>query len=340
MEETAMVSTSLPENSRLIPTLPIREIAIPPPSIPKLAKALADAQKRCKAAVKDAYNKHHDFWYASAESIITEAKLALAETGLSPLLHSPRLKTSTAGNFAYYEMVRRVGLAHESGEFVYLDDLNWPLELHKGLTLATAFAIAITTSLSYFLRDLLLMPRIALAENQDAGGEADDPSERSVVLISAPDQQAIEDLVKDMAIQLVAFAERLQELYGTQHLAELTAEQGKELLVKLQAARQSRLSPAPSILPAYMVAWWAEKIEGKGPWAKQILAAFGVESINEVSPHWLALLEICVEKYTKPEWFKETILGGRTVSELTDDEFKLALVAMESRRRKPNGGTQ
>jgi hypothetical protein len=157
--------------------LPVNEghalLASTEPRESKLAAALATARERCKAAAKDRRNEYQKYDYASSESIITEAAEALKSTGLSPVLTSPRLHVAGSGNMAIYTLTRHIHLIHTSGESVYMDELEWPVLPDKGRPPDKAFAIAITTSLAYFLRDLLLMPRGA---QDDMDAHTEEPS--------------------------------------------------------------------------------------------------------------------------------------------------------------------
>lgn len=123
---------------------------------PKLSAALSKAQQACKAVEKDSRNDFHRYAYASAESIIAEAKMAMAGTGLSVMPHSPRMITNGPQQMLH----RAVTIMHESGESVEMEPIEWPICPDRGRPLDKAYAAAMTTSLAYFLRDLLLMPRV------------------------------------------------------------------------------------------------------------------------------------------------------------------------------------
>jgi hypothetical protein len=142
--------------------------SMPSPSVPTInaplahiAQALATAQQQCRAAAKDRTNRYANYDYASAEAIIAEAKAALAGTGLAVVSDAPKLRIQGTGNMAVYTMVRSFMLMHVSGEEMNLGQIEWPVSPDaKQRPLEKAYAIAITSSLGYFLRDLLLMPRV------------------------------------------------------------------------------------------------------------------------------------------------------------------------------------
>jgi hypothetical protein len=173
-------NTAPPATPRVTAAEVMGLLASTEPRESKLAVALAAARERCKAAVKDRRNEYQKYDYASSESIITEAAEALKSTGLSPVLTSPKLRVTGSGHMAIYELTRHCHLIHTSGEAVNLGELEWPVLVDKGRPIDKAFAIAITTSLAYFLRDLLLMPR----------GAQDDMDARSEEAVAAPAESA------------------------------------------------------------------------------------------------------------------------------------------------------
>lgn len=149
----------------IVPAAPPQALVIPPPgarpapvgatACPGLAKALAAARDRCKAAAKDARNDFHKYDYASADNVIAVATEALEGSGLA--LIPAREELVAVGST--YALNRLLFLAHASGEFVPLETLGWPVVPDKGRPLDKAFAVALTSSLAYKLRDLLQIPR-------------------------------------------------------------------------------------------------------------------------------------------------------------------------------------
>lgn len=139
----------------------------------KLAAALAEAQKRCKPVEHDRRNEHHRYDYTSSEAIIEAARQALADTGLALLTNSPRLTTVGSGASTQFILTRNVGLLHTSGESCLFDPIEWPVIPGNGRPLDKAFAGAITSSLGYFLRDLLLMARVAEGDDISARDDRD-----------------------------------------------------------------------------------------------------------------------------------------------------------------------
>lgn len=142
-----------------MPVIDDRPLPVEQHACPKLSEALALARDRCKMAHKDKTNSFHKYSYASADEVIQTAKDALAGTGLAIIPQVQELTVLGAGNVALYALNRTIFLSHSSGEFVPLSVRGWPVIQEKGKPLDKAFAVALTTSLSYLLRDLLQMPR-------------------------------------------------------------------------------------------------------------------------------------------------------------------------------------
>lgn len=128
-----------------------------------LSKALVAAVKQAKSVGKEGVNKFHNYKYASAESVIAEAREALSDNGLTvipmgwrrdpaPLAEKPEMQ-----DYDYAAVTYR--LMHESGESVDFET-HTPIIPEKGRPADKALATALTYSLGYFLRGLLLLPRV------------------------------------------------------------------------------------------------------------------------------------------------------------------------------------
>jgi hypothetical protein len=135
----------------------IREMALPP--LGDLAGALAVAQAKARSAAKDATNKFHGYDYASAESVMSVAKVALEGVGLAVIPLGHRLCVKGTGQAVMYEIEQQFMVAHKSGQTLTFP-YPWPVIPERGRPLDKAMAGALTTSLSYFLRGLLQIPRV------------------------------------------------------------------------------------------------------------------------------------------------------------------------------------
>lgn len=134
---------------------------------PALCKALIEAQRHAQGVAKASKNTFHNYSYASAEAIIEEARDALTHAGVV---------VSTLGwESQDGRIVVRYLVAHESGE-AFVGEASTPVLPEKGRPLDKAEATALTANLSYFLRGLLLLPRVDAAEEMNT---RDDRPERT-----------------------------------------------------------------------------------------------------------------------------------------------------------------
>lgn len=123
----------------------------------RLYAALVAAQRAASAVEKDGTNSFHRYKYASAEAIIAEARAALSGAGIAVFVDSWEL--SRAGGAAHATVRVVYVVAHESGESVTCSAETSAVE-EKGRPADKAEATALTYSLGYFLRGLLLLPRV------------------------------------------------------------------------------------------------------------------------------------------------------------------------------------
>lgn len=121
----------------------------------KIAAALVAAQKSLKGVHKNAHNQHHRYDYASSESIFRECRDALFDHGLVVVPKASRTRHEESGVW----LVREYAIVHEDGEALEAEQV-WPVVPGNGRPLDKAIASAATASLAYFLRDLLLLPRV------------------------------------------------------------------------------------------------------------------------------------------------------------------------------------
>jgi hypothetical protein len=137
--------------------------------------ALVKAQAAAGAVAKDSKNQFMRFNYASADHIVWEARTALSSAGLAlvtlgwTLVPSPEKDAMVVGHVdVSYRLV------HGSGEHLDFAAAT-PVLVEKGRPLDKALAGAITSNLGYFLRGLLLLPRLEEAEIEARDDRAYDP---------------------------------------------------------------------------------------------------------------------------------------------------------------------
>lgn len=137
------------------------------PTKPKLPPTILEALRAAQSALadvpKDSTNKFHGYQYTSAEEMMSSCRQALIEAGLS----FSEMGTSIQGLASGLAVRTEYQLVHpESGESVVWSR-EFPIVPEKGRPLDKAFAGALTTSINYALRGLLLVPRVDPAEDMD-----------------------------------------------------------------------------------------------------------------------------------------------------------------------------
>lgn len=155
-----------------------------PVNLATLYGALSRAIGRAGAVGKTAENTFHRYKYASAEGLIGEARTALAAEGLCVFPRHWRLKPHDTGEqrhgadgkalppgyFADVEVVYIV--AHTDGASMECEAIT-PVICEKGRPEDKALAGALTYSLGYFLRALLLLPRVDEENDVDQRDDRD-----------------------------------------------------------------------------------------------------------------------------------------------------------------------
>lgn len=155
-----------------------------PANLAPLYAALSRAIGRAGAVEKTSENTFHRYKYASAEGLIEEARGALAAEGLCVFPRWWKLKTHASveqrvgsdgktippGYFADVEVLYVV--AHADGAFMECEAIT-PVICEKGRPEDKALAGALTYSLGYFLRGLLLLPRVDEENDVDQRDDRD-----------------------------------------------------------------------------------------------------------------------------------------------------------------------
>jgi len=126
-----------------------------------LAAALVKAQLAAEAVGKDKANAFHKYRYASAEAMLAEGREALATCGLALFQKGWSVSPDKAMMSVQYMLI------HDSG-----DTLEWNAETSiipdKGRPQDKAEAAALTYSIAYTIRGLLLLPRVDEQASVDA----------------------------------------------------------------------------------------------------------------------------------------------------------------------------
>ncbi len=120
--------------------------------------ALLEAQRAVKPVQKDSRNDHTGYDYASAEAIITESRSALIGAGLVARRSAWTIGTKNECNVSMVEMT--FILSHPESAEQSSHVIQFPAQERKGTPLDKAVAAALTSGQAYWLRDLLLIPRV------------------------------------------------------------------------------------------------------------------------------------------------------------------------------------
>lgn len=179
--------------------------ALMAPLFAPLFAALARAGANATAALKDSRHEHFKFQYASAESVLAEAREALHKEGLALVPLSEELGPPTPEE-RQVELIYL--LTHADGGSLTIRR-TWPVIPDRGRPIDKALAGATTTCLAYVLRDLLLLPRLSREEEQEQTRGPRGPLPRpsvvptSVVPVApAPEVETMREEIKSLLPQV------------------------------------------------------------------------------------------------------------------------------------------
>lgn len=136
--------------------------------------ALLQAQKAVQSIEKDAYNKFAGYWYTSAEKMVEECRKALHDAGLTVSRRSWAVRNDPALP-SMPILVSQMILTHPASGDDQRSIIEYPVCEGKGKPMDKALSGALTTSLAYWLRDLLLIPRFEEEVDKDSGGGQQKP---------------------------------------------------------------------------------------------------------------------------------------------------------------------
>jgi hypothetical protein len=134
-----------------------------------LSDGLLVAQGAISGVSKDSRNTFHKYAYTSAEGMISACRDALQRGGV--VARRTGWEIVADGLYVQSRLTVCHGWSGESSESTVV----WPIVVEKGRPVDKAVASALTTSLSYWLRDLLCLPREDESGHMD--GRNDDRAE-------------------------------------------------------------------------------------------------------------------------------------------------------------------
>lgn len=134
-------------------------------------QALLKAQKSIGGVSKDKVNAHSHYKYTSTEHLVSVARRVLIENGLVV----GRRNWSFEQNAADSELLKvrsTLFISHpESGEG-FDETVEFPAIIRKGTSFDKAVCASLSTALAYWLRDILLLPRIDDSYSMDRRNES------------------------------------------------------------------------------------------------------------------------------------------------------------------------
>jgi hypothetical protein len=172
-----------------------------------LYEALLRAQTSLSSVLKDARNSFSNYNYVSSESMILEARAALLKEGL--VLRRSSWHFDQGGTIPTVSM--RFVLAHpESGQMTE-DEAQFPVIEKKGTPSDKALAAALTSGLSYYLRDLLLLARSdEEMDKRNDNGDGDEPVYKG----TNEQNEFIRKMIAELGIEAKDKMKILQEIKG------------------------------------------------------------------------------------------------------------------------------
>lgn len=177
--------------------------------VSELDLALLGAQRDVVSIAKDAKNEFHNYRYVSSESMVAECRVALHNHGLvlssfgtstiSAIDHTAINKESHLEVVTSVIVMRSFILSHPASGQSRTYNFPFAAVPEKGRPIDKAIAGAMTSSLNYFLRDLLLVPR-GDENEMDRRVDLEPPAAQRPVAtlpvadtVRSPKQQAVAD---------------------------------------------------------------------------------------------------------------------------------------------------
>lgn len=125
-----------------------------------LFAALVKAQSKLRAISKDARNEFSRYDYTSSEAMIENCRAALIDSGLAVGRRSwSYLEKDGKDGFPDITVNSTFFIVHPESGSHEESSISYPAIEKKGTPKDKAISAALTTSLSYWLRDILLIPR-------------------------------------------------------------------------------------------------------------------------------------------------------------------------------------
>lgn len=194
-----------------------------------LYAALLEAQRAAKSVEKASKNEYAKYKYAKAEDIIDEAKSALNAAGLVCFCTGwKRADTVNASGVVHEKLLINYILAHPETGDVAAYDVEQSVVEGTQRPADKAEATALTYNLGYFLRGLLMLPRVEEGTDVDQRDDSKN-APRKMAAPSAPKVQlpevALETVIE--AIEALSADNVAQQSKVVADMAKLLSEKDK-----------------------------------------------------------------------------------------------------------------
>jgi hypothetical protein len=122
--------------------------------------ALKTAQQSLEAVGKGSQNQYHGYNYTSAEDMLKACRKALHDAGLVAYRRSWSIEQTDLGCMVNNHFCVALATVDEAEEDCLCAEVTYPAIPGNGRPLDKAVSAALTTAFSYWLRDILMLPRV------------------------------------------------------------------------------------------------------------------------------------------------------------------------------------
>ena len=188
--------------------------------MPDIYDKLHKAQKGLQAVGKGSSNSYHGYSYTSAEDMLKACRTALLDAGLVCMRRSWRVMEICGTTYVESDVwIYNTGAKTKEGDEtaqLLTSTFVYPVCPGNGRPIDKAVSAALTTGLSYWLRDLLLLPRVDGLEvdTRDDSGYVHQESK-----VTGPDRMDLALQIEDRATpeQMTAIRNHIHTKHG-EHL--------------------------------------------------------------------------------------------------------------------------
>ena len=209
--------------------------------------ALKTAQESLDAVGKGSQNQYHGYNYTSAEDMLKACRKALHDAGLVAYRRSWSIQQTDLGCMVVNNFCLALATDQQAEEDCLCAEVTYPAIPGNGRPLDKAVSAALTTAFSYWLRDILMLPRVDGLEVDTR----DDSTYKHDAWVSARfDAKAHEEAYSlEDKIEALATEEQLEKLhdvlpkYNASYLHQVPVETLKVWLKRVKETYAADLQP-------------------------------------------------------------------------------------------------